>query len=223
MYHHDPQHTGNVACSDITRATVAGLALRHTVGLNGHMISVPALVDGKIYAGSSIPGGGVGGGTLYRIDPHAGPGENLWGVFASAAVDPTYQNVLYGLGGYEGVDGASTPFMRVCDWTTLADSWPAAVGVDTVTRYTSAAPPMYQTSEGGLSSPVVVNDLVFVSTSSPATQSASLYAFSTSNGMLFWSAPGFVSKTDNPYSLGPAIHGNFVVVGAGSQVNIYGL
>jgi outer membrane protein assembly factor BamB len=509
IYHHDNQHTGNVACSDITRATVAGLALRHTVPLNGHMISVPAIVDGKIYVGSSIPGNGVGGGTLYRIDlptggiekqfsfvtaagqgagqgetgigctpavvggkayiscldgkircidantfallwttdlrnpsvaqnqpvsnpvaetwssplvvnnrvyvgagegeagawgfvycldansgkvvwlfstnqfkggvdnapnvvpsssvggvippgyvgfsvqpdpaskgssvwsscafhaglnrilvgtgnaipdtplpdglygsgllaldassgafhgffqpaptdcyrptdsdadvpcpptlfsrpaqdvvtfgskmgavylidpatmkvlarrqllpkdgggaplpavdPHAGPGENLWGVFASAAVDPVYQNVFYGLGGYGGVDGPSTPFMRICDWTTLADSWPVAVGADTVTRYTSAAPPMYKTNESGLSSPAIVNDLVFVSTSSPATQSASLYAFSTSNGLVQWSAPAFVNKTDNPYSLGPAIYGNFVVVGAGGQLNIYSL
>jgi outer membrane protein assembly factor BamB len=163
------------------------------------------------------------GNPLPAVDAHAGPGENLWGVFASAAVDPSYQNIFYGLGGYGGVDGASTPFLRICDWTTLADSWPVAVGADTVTRYSSAATPLYQTNEAGLSSPVVVNDLVFVSTSSPATKSTSLYAFSTSNGLLKWSAPAFVSKTDQPYSLGPAIYGNFVVVGGGSQLNIYSL
>jgi outer membrane protein assembly factor BamB len=134
-----------------------------------------------------------------------------------------YQNIYYGLGGYEGVDGPSTPFMRICDWTTLSDSWPVAVGADTVTRYTSAAPPMYVTGEGGLSSPAIVNDVVFVSTSDPAGQSASLYAFSTSNGLLLWSALAFVKNTDNPYSLGPAIYGNYVVVGAGSQLSIFSL
>ena len=163
------------------------------------------------------------GAALPAVDPHMGPGENLWGVFAAAAVDPVYQNIFYGLGGYGGIDAASTPFMRICDWNTLADSWPTAVGADTITRYSSAAPPMYVDDQAGLSSPVVVNDLVFVCTNSPTTQSTSLYAFATSNGLLNWSAPAFVNNTDNPYSLGPAIHGNFVVVGAGSQLNIYSL
>jgi outer membrane protein assembly factor BamB len=161
------------------------------------------------------------GNPLPAVDQHAHPGENLWGVFASATVDRVYQNIFYGLGGYAGIDAASTPFMRICDWTSLADAWPVAVGADTVTRYTSAAPPMYATAAAGLSSPVVVNDVVFVSTSDYAEKRASLYAFATSNGVLHWSAPGFVSMTDNPYSLGPAIYGNFVVVGAGSQINIY--
>jgi PQQ-like domain len=49
-------------------STVAGLSLRHSLPLNGHVISVPAIADGKIYVGSSIPGTGTGGGTLYRID-----------------------------------------------------------------------------------------------------------------------------------------------------------
>lgn len=169
-----------------------------------------------------LPKDGVGN-PLPAVDSHVGPGENLWGVFASPAVDPVYQNVYYGLGGYGGVDATSTPFLRICDWNTLADSWPVVVGPDTVTRYSSAAPPMYVSSESGLSSPAVVNDLVFVSTGNPTAGSTSLYAFSTSNGLLRWSAPAFVAKTDNPYCLGPAIHGNFVVVGAGSQINIYSL
>jgi outer membrane protein assembly factor BamB len=87
------------------------------------------------------------------------------------------------------------------------------VGNDTVTRYSTAHPPMYMTSEAGLSSPVVVNDVVFVSTSAPA-----LYAFSSANGVPLWMAPGFPKNPANPYSLGPAIDGNFIVISAGSEL-----
>jgi outer membrane protein assembly factor BamB len=159
-----------------------------------------------------------GGNPLLNVDPHSGPGENLWGVFASPAVDPAFGHVYFGLGGYGGIDQATTPFLRVCDWATLADAWPTAVGPDTVTRYTTAAPPMYSSNEAGLSSPVVVNDVVLVSTSKPA-----LYAFSTANGVPLWTASGLPAITDNPFSLGPAISGNFLVVGIQNHVLIYSL
>jgi outer membrane protein assembly factor BamB len=158
------------------------------------------------------------GNPLPNVDPHQGPGENKSGVFAAAAVDPAFGHVYFGLGGYEGLDQPTTPFMRVCGWETLDDAWPTAVGNDTVTRYSTAHPPMYMTSEAGLSSPVVVNDVVFVSTSAPA-----LYAFSSANGVPLWIAPGFPKNPDNPFSLGPAIYGNFVVIGAGSELLVYSL
>lgn len=157
------------------------------------------------------------GNPLPNVDPHVGPGENLWGVFASPAVNPAFGHVYFGLGGYGGIDQPTTPFLRVCDWSTLADAWPTAVGADTVTRYTTAAPPMYTSDEAGLSSPVVVNDVLLVSTSKPA-----LYAFATGNGVPLWTAPGFPAVTNNPYSLGPAVSGNFVVVGVQNDVLIYG-
>ena len=97
---------------------------------------------------------------LPNVDPHVGPGENLWGVFACAAVDPAFGRLYFGLGGYSGIDAPTTPFMRICDWLTLDDAWPTVVGADTVTRYSTAHPPMYMTSESGLSSPVVVNDVI---------------------------------------------------------------
>jgi outer membrane protein assembly factor BamB len=64
----------------------------------------------------------------------------------------------------------------------------------------------------------VVNDVVLVSKSKPA-----LYAFATGNGVPLWTAPGFPGVTDNPYSLGPAVSGNFVVVGVQNDVLIYSL
>ena len=66
------------------------------------------------------------GNPLPGVDPHMGPGENLWGVFACAAVDPAWGHIYYGLGGYEGVDASTTPFIRACDWATLDDEWPTA-------------------------------------------------------------------------------------------------
>jgi outer membrane protein assembly factor BamB len=158
------------------------------------------------------------GNPLPNVDPHVGPGENLWGVFACAAVDPAFGRIYFGLGGYDGIDGPTTPFMRSCDWLTLADAWPIVKGTDTVTRYSTAHPPMYMTSEAGLSSPAIVNDVVLVSTSAPG-----LYAFSSADGLPLWTATGLPTGTGNPYSLGPAVYGNFVVVGTGSQLLVYRL
>jgi outer membrane protein assembly factor BamB len=77
---------------------------------------------------------------------------------------------------------------------------------------------MYQTVEAGLSSPVVVNDVVLVTTSAPA-----MYAFRSSDGIPLWTAPNFPPAGQNPYSLGPAVSGNFVVACAGTGLTIYSL
>lgn len=158
------------------------------------------------------------GNPLPNVDPHMGAGENLWGVFACAAVDPAFGRLYFGLGGYEGIDAPTTPFMRICDWLTLADAWPTVEGADTVTRYSTAHPPMYMTSEAGLGSPVIVNDVVLVSTSAPG-----LYAFSSADGLPLWTATGLPTAPANPYCLGPAVYGNFVVVGTGSELLVYRL
>jgi outer membrane protein assembly factor BamB len=160
------------------------------------------------------------GNPIPAVDAHTGPGENKSGVFGTPTVDPAWGHVYFGLGGYEGVDKPTTPFMRVCYWDsdTLADAWPVVVGADTITRYSTAQPPMYTTTEAGLSSPVVVNDVVFVSTSAPA-----LYAFSSANGIPLWTAPGFPQHPGNTFSLGPAVYGDSVVIGAGSEILVYRL
>jgi outer membrane protein assembly factor BamB len=158
-----------------------------------------------------------GGNPLPNVDVHSvGDNENKSGVFASAAVDPAWGHLYFGLGGYAGVDGPTTPFMRVCDWATLDDEWPTVLGGDTVTRYSTAHPPMYMTPEAGLSSPTVVNDVVLVSTSAPA-----LYAFASADGVPLWVAPGFVANSG--FCLGPAVYGNYVIAGAGNQLIVYTL
>src|SRR5262249_13450723 len=104
------------------------------------------------------------------------------------------------------------------------DAWPTAVGADRVSRYITPTPWMYASSEAGISSPAVVNDVVFVSTSKGyvANSDPALYAFASSNDHPLWRAPGFPTG-DSLFAVGPGIYGNFVVIGAGSELLIYHL
>ena len=154
---------------------------------------------------------------LPNVDPDGGFHENLWGVFGTAAVDWTRGVLFVGLGGYGGIDPPTTPFIRALDWNNLSDAWPTAVqpvGGNQVSRYTAATPPLYTTTEAGLSSPAVVNDVVFVSTTKPG-----LYALDTATGACLWSAMGLSGS----WPLGPAIYGNYVVLGVGNNVYVYTL
>jgi hypothetical protein len=162
--------------------------------------------------------------TIDTVDPHMGfVSENKWGVLGTATVHPGRTRLFVGLGGYQGIDDYRvTPFVRALDWNTLSDAWPTTndvVGPNTVTRYSSARPPLYTTpGEAGLSSPAVVNDVLFVSTSKTA-----LYALSVDNGFCLWQAPGMPFGGWPNFCLGPAVYGNWVVVGAASKVLIYHL
>jgi outer membrane protein assembly factor BamB len=166
------------------------------------------------------------------------PAENFMGTYSTPAVDPAGQRIFIGVGGknYDtvspGIDFATTPFMRAFDWNTLKDVWPTAATpisddvramldgeipdgyTATLTKYTSCVPPMYTNpGEAALSSPAVVNDVVFCSTSN-----VSIYAFNTVDGTPLWS-DDLGSQTDGftggyGYCLGPAIYENYVVAGA---------
>jgi outer membrane protein assembly factor BamB len=70
------------------------------------------------------------------------------------------------------------------------------------------------TGESGLSSPAIVNDLVFVATTKPG-----LYALETSTGHCKWAA----TNLSGTWVMGAAIYGNYVVTGAGSNLYIYKL
>jgi len=158
----------------------------------------------------------TGGNPLPNVDPHAGPDENMFGIFGTAAVHNGLGRIYVGIGGYGGaIDSATTPFMRALDWATLDDVWATSVGADNVARYTVPRPPMYTTAgECGLSSPAVVNDVVFCSTTRPG-----LYAFCAHTGLCLWSASGLTGQ----WLLGPAIYGNALVIGAGATVKVYSL
>ena len=176
------------------------------------------------------------------------PGENFSGAFNTAALYPGSSGIsprfFIGLGGPNyhnaspGIDYESTPFMRALDFSSpqLVDAWPMdnsdprkylnASHIDNANgilagMYTSAG-------ECGLSSPAVVNDVVFCTTSKIA-----IYAFDVRDGkLLWWDDMGMQTDGYNGgygYCLGAAIWKNYVVAGAlvfgrdGGVLNIYGL
>jgi outer membrane protein assembly factor BamB len=150
---------------------------------------------------------------LQDVDrPEGDPPENRSGVFGTAAVDYANCKLFVGLGGHDkGIDHHSTPFVRACDWSTLGDAWPTVRGPDGVTRYNIPSSPLYQTpGETGLSSPAVVNDVVFVSTNVPA-----LYALDSQTGVYLWRAGDLCAPADGHevYAMGPAVYGHYVVLG----------
>ena len=153
-------------------------------------------------------------------DGWAGGGENLWGVFGTPAASRHLEALFIGIGGYGSIGDQRIPFMRAVHWDTLDDLWPMTQ-VNGVDEYITPNPPMYSPSlECGLSSPSLVNDLVFVATSLPA-----LYALEASTGHCKWAAPNMVLSGGEPWRgcLGAVIYGNWVVAAAGDKLYIYTL
>jgi len=176
------------------------------------------------------------------------PGENFSGAFNTAAFYPGGNGIsprfFIGLGGPNyhnaspGIDYNTTPFMRALDFDSpqLVDAWPMDNGDPRKYLYpfhidepNGIAVGMYTTAgECGLSSPAVVNDVVFCTTSKIA-----IYAFDVSDGKLLWS-DDLGMQTDGynggyGYCLGAAIWKDYVVAGAlvfgrdGGVLRIYGL
>ena len=158
--------------------------------------------------------------------------ENFYGSYSTPAIDPVGQRLFVGVGGNNyhfiapGIDYETTPFMRALDWSSLEDAWELDQGDPK--RYVKPKPPMYTTpGEAGLSSPAVVNDVVFCSTSKVA-----LHAFNANDGTVLMSddigtqTGGF--NGGYGYCLGPAISGDYVVIGAlvtggdGGILRVYG-
>ena len=181
-------------------------------------------------------------------ESNATPGENFSGAFNTAAFYPGSNDIsprfFIGLGGPNyhnaspGIDYQTTPFMRALDFNSpqLVDAWPMDDSDPKKYLYSSKidepngiAEGMYTSAgECGLSSPAVVNDVVFCTTSKIA-----IYAFDVSNGKLLWS-DDLGMQTDGynggyGYCLGAAIWKDYVVAGAlvfgrdGGVLRIYGL
>ncbi len=185
-------------------------------------------------------------------ESNATPGENYSGPFNTAALHPGLDDqpqtisprLFIGMGGPNyhnaspGIDFETTPFMRAIDLDSekLLDAWP--MDNSDPRKYTNTWKVdetlnmqigMYSSAgECGLSSPAVVNDVVFCTTSK-----ISIYAFDVRDGkLLWWDDLGMQTDGYNGgygYCLGPAIWKNYVVAGAlvfgrdGGILRIYGL
>src|ERR1044072_7484008 len=181
-------------------------------------------------------------------ESNATPGENFSGAFNTAAFYPGSQGVsprfFIGLGGPNyhnaspGINYETTPFMRALDFNSpqLVDAWPMDnsdprkyVNCTHIDNSTGVFAGMYTSAgECGLSSPAVVDDVVFCATSKIA-----IYAFDVSDGkLLWWDDLGMQTDGYNGgygYCLGAAIWKDYVVAGAlvfgrdGGVLRIYGL
>lgn len=187
---------------------------------NGSFFIYDCKTMGQLNSRQLLPKDAVSGAQLPNVDPGGKTGgENMYGIFGTAAVDTSLGRIFVGLGGYGGaIDTPTTPFVRALKWTDLSDAWPTkvnTVGANKVSMYNVGPGPLYKNGgEAGLSSPAVVNDVVFVSTSLPA-----LYAFDANTGLHLWTASGLPSG--RTYILGPAVSGNYVVIGCGSNLYRY--
>ena len=170
---------------------------------------------------------------LSNQESNVTPAENFYGTYSTPAIYPDGKRIFIGIGGNNyhfiasGIDHTTTPFMRVMDWNTLKDVW--ELDDSDPRKYKVPSPPMYETAgEAALSSPAVVNDVVFCSTSKVA-----LYAFNAADGSLLWSdvlgmqSGGF--QGGYGYCIGPAVAGDYVVAGGlvfgrdGGILRIYGV
>jgi outer membrane protein assembly factor BamB len=153
--------------------------------------------------------------------PSTWDSENHFGVYGTPARSGKRLFVSMGSDGgiTSGLDGPGdtnpnkTPFLKVMDSKNLTDQWPTTTDAFGVTRYSNVSPPMYQTSETGLGSAAVVNDVVFACTG----LSASIYAFDANTGNPLWHD----NTPSSDFCLGAAIYGNYVVIGAGNCVRRY--
>lgn len=147
-----------------------------------------------------------------------GPQENNWGVYGTPAFHPGTGRLFTGIGGDDAgtIDIASTPFIRALRGDDLHDSWHRHHDADGVWRYTNGRPPLYTTAgERGLTSPAVVNDVVFVGTTRPA-----LHAFDVHHGHCVWSD---TTLSGGEFVMGCAIAGRHVAVAVGSLLRIYSM
>ena len=159
--------------------------------------------------------------------------ENFSGTFGTAAIQPDLNILFVGIGGPNyhsaspGIDFETTPFMRAMDWNTMADAWP--LDGNNPQRHQKSRPPMYTNpAECGLSSPAVVQDVVFCTTTR-----VSIYALNANDGTLLWQddlgeqTGGYFGGYG--YCMGPAIWRNYVVAGGlifgrdGGVLRIYSL
>ena len=66
MYHGDEEHSGAAHGSAITSTTVGRMTLVATVPVEGRVMTIPVIVDGKVYVGTTRANSV--GGRLYKID-----------------------------------------------------------------------------------------------------------------------------------------------------------
>lgn len=157
MYHGDERHSGNAAGqSAITSSSIQRLNSLHRIVLNDPIISVPAIVQGKIYVGTKSV---RNGGALYKID------------LASGAINGTFAVPFAGGGVWDSGIGATPAVVNgkvyfssldgkiyCVDATTLKQVWVT----DLRNPDLAHNQPMSRPTAACWTSPLVVNGKVYV-------------------------------------------------------------
>jgi outer membrane protein assembly factor BamB len=190
MYHGDEEHSGIAHGSRINRTNVGQLRLRARISLAGPVVSVPAVVAGKIYVGlgNSLLAAGGSGGTLHKLDLRSGRIERTF-TFNT----PPFQGARQGLAGiactpavvggrvyFSGLDGR----IYCLDAETLAPRW--------VTNVRRADPSHNQpvthfVNAEGWSSPLVVDDRVYVGVGEGESNAFGfVYCLDADSGDVIW-------------------------------------
>ncbi|HZB45503.1 MAG TPA: PQQ-binding-like beta-propeller repeat protein, partial [Pyrinomonadaceae bacterium] len=109
-YHHDARLSGVARCSSINSTTVGGLKKKFDPLLDGGIVSIPSVVNGKIYVGTGNSSTAVGGsgGTLYKIDLATGVTEATF-TFNTAPFEGSRQGFA-GIGSSPAVTGGRVYF-----------------------------------------------------------------------------------------------------------------
>ena len=109
-YHHDVRLSGVASCSNINSANVGGLKKKHDPVLDGPIISIPAIVNNKIYVGTgnSSTAASGSGGTLYKIKLNNGHTEATF-TFNTAVGEGSRQGFA-GIGSSPAVTGGRVYF-----------------------------------------------------------------------------------------------------------------
>ncbi len=199
MYHHDTSLSGAAICSNIRSTTASTLHEHYSRTLNGQIISIPSVVNGKIYVATATSSASGRSGTVYKYDLATGSKDAEFPLPISHATRPG-EVPLAGArqGGRTGVASspavvngkvyvsALTGFLYCLDANTLACLW----YTDLRKRHLSKNQPIEHPSgdmANGWSSPLVVNDRVYVGMGEGEHDTYGfVYCLNAQNGWVEW-------------------------------------
>jgi outer membrane protein assembly factor BamB len=189
MHHRDAQHSGNARCSGIDSTTVGGLVERYALTLNGNIISMPSIANGKIYVGTGkSSAASPQGGTLYKIDLPTGTIDAMFTFSGSAGSVQGQPGICSSpaIAGGRVYISALIGKVYCLDANTLACLWVTDLRNRDLAKNQPVDHGGVQTA--GWSSPLVVNGKVYVGQGlgEPGGAYGYMYCLDAYTGQVVW-------------------------------------
>jgi len=189
MLGHDEEHSGNASgLSKLSTTTIKTIKLKHKISSLGSIISVPSIVQGKIYVGSGNNTGG--GGTIFKIDIETGTIEKQYSFQTDSNLHKGSRQ------GWAGVARSPAVVDRKVYFSGLdgrlycldAESFNVLWITDLRNRDLEHNQPVQNTDQAeGWSSPLVVNGKVFVGFGEGEIgKFGFIYCLNANNGNVIW-------------------------------------